>query len=244
MAAWWSAGRASIPASTARTPAAERARPNRPSPVLHRAAPPYQAFQQTKAPWMGPPGVTALPTGSPRPGLPTAASLASAPQETTDPGTNGPRSSDPGPADSGRTDLPSAHRGMTDPGRNAPGTAGLATADPETTELAEALPGAASSGMTGLERTVRKPASGFLVRTRRLQSEFPPSGSPGPRWRARATSARTALARRALFQTGPLRAAASMASGPGHRSQARRPLETGQRLARKAPHQMAATTVS
>ena len=65
---------------------------------------------------MGPPEVLALLTGSPQPGLPTAAGMASALQETTDPGTNGPGASRPGasrpgPTDSGTTDLPSAHRG-------------------------------------------------------------------------------------------------------------------------------------
>jgi hypothetical protein len=286
MAACRSAGRASIPASRARTPAAERVQPNRPSPVPHRAASPYPAFPQTEALWTGPSGVMALLTGSPQSGLPTAAGMASALQETTDPGTNGPGTSGPGasgpgPADSGTTDLPSAHRDTTDPGRNGPGTTGpattalaaarpgatgpgttgLGTADPEaahpeiahpattgpaaahsgmtepgttglrasgpgTTGLAEALPGMADSWMTGPERTVRKPALGVLARTRRLQLGLPAAASPGPWWRARATSARTALARTALSQAGPLRVA-SVASGPGHRFQARRPLDVG-----------------
>ena len=96
MAAWWSAGRASIPASTARTPEAERAQPNRLSRVPHRAASPYPAFPQTEILWTGLPEVLALLTGSLRPGLPTAAGMASAFQETPDPGTNGPGASDPG----------------------------------------------------------------------------------------------------------------------------------------------------
>ena len=296
MAAYWSAGRASIPASTARTPAAERAQPNRRSPVPHRASSPYPASPQTEALWTGPTEVLALLTGSPRPGLPTAAGLASAPQETTDPGTNGPGASGPGangpgangpgangpgPVDSGTTDLPAAHRGTTDPGRNGPGTtgpattalaaahpgatgpgttglgtagpaaahpgmtgagtAGLRASGPATARLAEALPGMADLGMTGPERTVREPAFGVLVRTRRLQLGLLAAASLGPRWRAWATSARTAMTRTALSQTGPLRAAAP---GLGHRSQARCRLEVGQRLPRMAPHQTAATTVS
>jgi hypothetical protein len=227
MAARRSAGRASNPVNTARTPAAESAQSNRPSPVPHRAGSPYPAFPQQEALWTGPPEVLARQTGLPRPGLPTTAGMASALQETTDPGTNGPGAScpgasDPGPADSGTTDLPSAHRGTTDLGRNAPGTTG-----PATTSLAAAHPGSTGPGPTGPGTT--DPAAAH-----------PPAVSPGPWWRARVTSARMALPRTALSQTGLLRA---VASGPGHRSPARCPLEAGQRLPRMAPYQMAATTV-
>jgi hypothetical protein len=76
---WRSAGVASIPASTARTPAAESAQPNRPSLVPHRAASPSPASRPTAAQWTGSPEVMARQTGSPRTGrlrlgFPTAAS--------------------------------------------------------------------------------------------------------------------------------------------------------------------------
>jgi hypothetical protein len=70
------------------------------------------------------------------------------------------------------------------------------------------------------------------------------TAAPGPRSRAQAASTRTALARRALSQTGPLRAAAS---GLELGSRTGRPSEAGQQLPRTAPHQTeasAATTMS
>lgn len=161
----------------------------------------------------------------------------------TGPGTTGPWTIGPGMARAGTTDPAAVHPGSTDPRAAHPGTTRLeatgsgatdpGAARPEATGLAAAHPGIAGSGMTDLERTVRKPAPGDLIPAGRLRVGPPAATSPGPWRRAQVASSRMALARTALSQLKPLR---SVASEPGYRLQARHPPECGCRLPRAAPH--------
>lgn len=123
-----SAGRASIPASTARIPAAARARPNWTVPVPHRAASPLPASLQTPALWMAQPEMTCLRKGLAPPGLPMAAGLGKVYQGLTDARTSGPET-----AGRATTAAAVAHHPRTaGPGTTGPGATGHGTSCPRT----------------------------------------------------------------------------------------------------------------
>jgi hypothetical protein len=167
-----SAGRASIPARTARIPAAARAQPNRTGPVPHRAASPFPASSQTLARWTGRPEMTCPKKGSPPPGLPTAAGLRTVypgptDARTSDPGTAGPatareavahpRTATPGTAGPDATAPGTADPGPTDPGPASPRTRGPGTSGPGKSDLPTAHPGTTNSGTAGPRVTDRGP---------------------------------------------------------------------------------------
>jgi hypothetical protein len=126
----------------------------------------------------------------------------------------------------GSPEMTGLQKGSPPPGH--PTAAGLRTVYPGATEARTSGPGTAA------------PAPGALMPTGRLRRGLP-AAIPGPWWRARVASTRTALARTALSQTGPLRAVASAASDPEHRPQARHSPERGDRLPRTAPHRKMAS---
>jgi hypothetical protein len=140
-----SAGRASIPARTARIPAAARAQPNRTGPVPHRAASPFPASPETSARWMEGPEMTCPQKGSPPPRLPTAAG-----PRTVYPGPADARTSGPGTAGPAAAGEAVAHPRTATPGTPGPDAAGPGTAAPKTRGLGTSGPGTAGPGATDL----------------------------------------------------------------------------------------------